>query len=172
MINILAKGKLDEWLYEQGLPADVIKAQSNVFNEIDSLIGLLLTEKLTIEQLKTKAWTLHQWLHFINNLPRKLSVDFLIKLDQRFALSQTKNAEIAHAWFLLAINNNYEAIMPAVESYLITIGRRKLIVPLYKALLNAKSNNADKRLHWVKSVYKKAKPGYHQLAQGSIEKLF
>ena len=54
-----------------------------------------------------------------------------------------------------------------LESYMIEIGRRKLIVPLYKALLDDKKN-----LKLVTSIYNKARPGYHPLAQGTIDALF
>ena len=44
------------------------------------------------------------------------------------------NSEIAHVWFRLAIANRYMAAYPAMERYMIRIGRRKLIVPLYRDL--------------------------------------
>ena len=169
--NVIDSDKLDEWLFEQGLPADSPKPKSSVFSDIDIQIGKLLTKRITLQSLPTKNWTVHQWLHFINNLPRKLSLDFLKKLDSTFLLTQSKNAEIAHAWFLLAITNNYQGIMPTLEKYLIDIGRRKLIVPLYRALLIEGEFDLVKRRAWVASIYQKAKPGYHQLAQRSVEKL-
>ena len=48
-----------------------------------------------------------------------------------------------------------------------SIGRRKLIVPLYRALLQKEQN-----LEFVQTIYKKARPGYHPLAQGTIDGLF
>ena len=51
-----------------------------------------------------------------------------------------------------------------MSKYLISIGRRKLIVPLYKALAETPAGKA-----WALEVYEKARPGYHGLAQGTID---
>jgi hypothetical protein len=51
-----------------------------------------------------------------------------------------------------------------MADYLESIGRRKLIVPLYKEL--AKS---AKGKQWAQGVYEKARPGYHPLAQGTVD---
>jgi hypothetical protein len=51
-----------------------------------------------------------------------------------------------------------------MATYLESIGRRKLIVPLYKEL--AKSAQGKE---WAQAVYKKSRPGYHPLAQGTVD---
>jgi leukotriene-A4 hydrolase len=53
-------------------------------------------------------------------------------LDAAFNLTNSTNAEVAHAWYLLALRSGYDAVYPAMGKYLESIGRRKLIVPLYK----------------------------------------
>ena len=58
----------------------------------------------------------------------------LSALDRRLKLTDSPNAEIAHVWFRLAIANRYTAAYPAMERYMVRIGRRKLIVPLYRDL--------------------------------------
>jgi len=88
-------------------------------------------------------------------------------LDQAFNLTTSTNAEIAHAWYLLAIKVGYKHVYPQMDTYLTAIGRRKLIVPLYKALIETPEGKA-----WALNVYKKARPGYHGLAKGTIDALF
>ncbi len=88
----------------------------------------------------------------------------MAELDKAFNLTNTSNAEVAHAWYLLAIKAGYKAVYPAMEKYLISIGRRKLIVPLYKQLAETTQGMA-----WAKKVYLKARPGYHGLAQGTVD---
>jgi hypothetical protein len=51
-----------------------------------------------------------------------------------------------------------------MSEYLIAIGRRKLIVPLYKELSQTAQGKA-----WALKVYQQARPGYHGLAQGTID---
>ncbi len=57
-------------------------------------------------------------------------------------------------------------MLPALERYLISIGRRKLILPLYREL--AKTPDG---LAFARKVYQQARPGYHPLAQGSVDEI-
>ncbi|NRA61729.1 MAG: leukotriene A4 hydrolase C-terminal domain-containing protein, partial [Psychrobium sp.] len=71
---------------------------------------------------------------------------------------------IAHAWYLLSLRAGYDAIYVPLKAYLIEIGRRKLIVPLYKKLAESQKGKV-----WAQQVFKIARPGYHPLAQGSVD---
>ena len=88
----------------------------------------------------------------------------MMSLDKAFDLTNSTNAEIAHVWYLLSVRAGYKVVYPAMAKYLKSIGRRKLIVPLYKEL----AKNAESKA-WAIEVYQQARPGYHSLAQGSIE---
>ena len=162
--GIVSDKELNEWIYEQGLPSFTPKPRSDAFVKIDSYISQWTSAQLELAQIPTKAWTLHEWLHFINNLPLSISNERMSNLDQAFNLTNSTNAEVAHAWYLLALRSGYDVVYPAMATYLESIGRRKLIVPLYKEL--AKS---AKGKEWAQAVYKKARPGYHPLAQGTVD---
>lgn len=162
--NIVSDQEINEWIYEQGLPSYVPKPTSTAFTLIDDEISVFTSNEMTVAQLPTAKWTLHEWLHFLNNLPLTISSDKMTALDKAFNLTQSKNAEIAHAWYLLSLKVGYDAVYPAMEKYLIAIGRRKLIVPLYKQLAETAKGKA-----WAKKVYMKARPGYHGLAQGTVD---
>ena len=86
------------------------------------------------------------------------------ELDQAFGLTNSTNNEIAHSWLLIAIRNHYRAALPRLREYLIGIGRRKLIVPLYRALMTQ-----DWGQEFARDTYASARPGYHPLAQGTID---
>jgi hypothetical protein len=73
------------------------------------------------------------------------------------------NSEVAHVWYRLAIANRYAAAYPAMERYMIRIGRRKLIVPLYRDLAAYPEGLAR-----AKKIYAKARDGYHPLAQTTV----
>jgi len=162
--NIVNDQEIHEWIYEQGLPSYVPKPTSNAFTLIDNEILAFTANEITVAQLPTAKWTLHEWLHFLNNLPLTVSTEKMAALDKAFNLTLSKNAEIAHAWYLLSLKVGYDAVFPAMEKYLISIGRRKLIVPLYKQLAETEKGKA-----WAKKVYLKARPGYHGLAQGTVD---
>lgn len=162
--NIVSMEEINEWIFEQGLPSYVPKPKSNAFTTIDQQISDYIGDQLTLAELPTTEWTVHQWLHFINNLPLNITQSKMFELDSKYGLTKSKNAEIAHAWYLLALRTGYQAIYPAMEEYLIGIGRRKLIVPLYMTLAESEKGKA-----WAQRVYQIARPGYHPLAQGTVD---
>jgi len=162
--NIVSDEEIYEWIYEQGLPSYVPKPTSSAFSIIDEKIAQWLSDEAALTQLPTSKWTLHEWLHFINNLPLEINVERMVSLDNAFDLTRSKNAEIAHAWYLLSVRVGYDVVYPAMSEYLIAIGRRKLIVPLYKELAQTEQGKA-----WALKVYQKARPGYHGLAQGTVD---
>ena len=162
--NIVSDAVVNEWIYEQGLPSYVPKPTSTAFSTIDQQISQWLTDEITLKQIPTANWTLHEWLHFINNLPTDVKVNRMSLLDNAFDLTNSNNAEIAHAWYLLSIKAGYDVVYPAMAEYLKGIGRRKLIVPLYKELAQTEQGKT-----WALKVYKKARPGYHGLAQGTVD---
>jgi aminopeptidase N len=162
--GIVSDNEINEWIFKAGLPSYAPQPTSNAFTLIDEQIQQLSKDEITLAQLTTAQWTLHEWLHFINNLPLDIKHERMVNLDKAFDLTNSNNAEIAHAWYLLSIRAGYNEVYPAMAIYLKDIGRRKLIVPLYKELAkNAKSKA------WAIEVYRQARPGYHGLAQGTVD---
>ncbi|WP_448547202.1 M1 family metallopeptidase [Thalassotalea fusca] len=162
--GVVSNQELNEWIYGQGLPSFVPRPKSDAFLNIDKLIHGFVADTITISDIPTQQWTVHEWLHFINNLPLNLTLDKMNALDAAFNLTKSSNAEIAHAWYMLALSAGYEKVYPAVAEYLESIGRRKLIVPIYKKLAEDPERKA-----WVTDVYNEARPGYHPLAQGTVD---
>jgi leukotriene-A4 hydrolase len=64
------------------------------------------------------------------------------------------------------VRAGYEAAEPALEKFLLHVGRRKFLVPLYRALLAT----ADGRSR-ARAIYVKARPNYHSVATGTIDAL-
>ncbi|HCM47052.1 MAG TPA: aminopeptidase [Colwellia sp.] len=162
--NIVSDSEINEWIFNVGLPSYAPQPTSNAFKVIDKQINQLVANELTLTQLPTKQWTLHEWLYFINNLPLDTSLERMTNLDKKFNLTNSTNAEITHAWYLLSVRAGYKDVYPAMATYLKSIGRRKLIVPLYKELAKTAENKA-----WAIEVYQQARPGYHGLAQGTVD---
>ncbi|MFT5451147.1 MAG: leukotriene-A4 hydrolase [Enterobacterales bacterium] len=163
----VSDNEITTWLTEPLMPISTPKPTSDVFTNVTKNINSWLSNDTSLKQIPTKNWTVHEWLFFINNLPKDIELERLIELDKQYQLTESGNNEIAHAWLLLNIIKNNPAVNTRLESYLVSIGRRKLIVPLYAALLE---DNA--KLAFTQSIYDKARPGYHPLAQGTIDALF
>jgi leukotriene-A4 hydrolase len=164
--GIVSNEQVKQWIYGTGLPQGTPEPTSDAFNQVQQHMDSWLSGKTTLATLPTAGWTVHEWLYFINNLPLNIAPEQMAQLDAAFNLTQSGNAEIAHAWYLLALKTNYQEIAAPLEQYLINIGRRKLIIPLYKQLASSAEGMA-----FARAVYAKARPGYHPLAQGSVDEL-
>ena len=69
-----------------------------------------------------------------------------------------------HAMTTGEISNRHAAAYPAMERYMIRIGRRKLIVPLYRDLAATPEG-----LSLAARIYARAREGYHPMAQATVD---
>ena len=164
-------GKIDaaflaSWIDGTGLPADAELVQSDKLARVDAQRMRWEQGSLATDALQTSGWTVQEWLHFLNRATRPQPVARLQELDRRFQLTASRNAEIAHSWFRLALASGYPGLEPALESYLTSIGRLKLIEPLYEDLLQTPQGAA-----FARRVYAQARPGYHAIAQRRLDRL-
>lgn len=159
--------RIKQWIYGSGLPKNHPVPVSNAFVLVDQQRVAWLKGQLPANQLEVTGWTVHQWLHFLNNLPEQLSHKQLKQLDSAFNLTHSTNNEIAHSWLLLVVKNDYQPAFERLESYLISIGRNKLVKPLYRELSTTRKGQI-----FGKRVFNIAKPGYHPLTVKANEKYF
>ena len=171
--NLLAKypGKVNmeqvyAWIYEPGLPATAIIPPAGVFAEVEKARDLWLAGKLRADKIDTASWSTQDWLFFLNNMPDKLSAKQMRQLDAAFGLTEIGNNEIAHSWLRIAIRNNYKPAWPRLEQYLLSIGRNKLIKPLYQDLAKT-----DEGMAFARRVFEQARPGHHPLTVFVISKI-
>ncbi len=151
----LTLAEVQAWIETPGIPANAVLPHSDVFVRVDAQRDAWLQGKRTAKQLETAKWTTQEWLHFLDNMPATLAADRLRELDQAFDLTASTNAEIAHSWLKDSIRANYAPAWPRLEQYLTSIGRRKLVKPLYDELL--RTPDGTRR---AQQIYAKARPLY------------
>ena len=155
---------VSEWIYEPGLPASARRPASDVFDRLEGQASRWIGGEIAATDLDTAEWTTFEWLHFLGVLPEEVSLGRLGELDRAYELTESGNAEIAHQWLLIAIRNSYRPADSRLERYLVEIGRRKLILPLYAALAETPAG-----LSRARSIYDRARPGYHPISSDSID---
>ncbi|WP_411818124.1 M1 family metallopeptidase [Hyphococcus sp. DH-69] len=163
--DAVTEAEINEWIYQPGFPDSIEKPQSEAFNKVDAQINAWMGGG-DVDGLETSAWTTHEWLYFIAQLPESLTPEQMAALDERFQLSTSQNAEIANAWYLRAINAGYEPAFEPLDAFLMRVGRGKFIYRLYAALIE------NGRRDWAEEVYDRARPGYHPIAQRRIDDIF
>jgi len=161
--GIVTRDQVLAWENAPGIPADAVLPVSSAFQPVDDaraawLGGTLAAKKFGLD------WVSQQWLYFLDNMPDTLSAKQLEELDKAYGFTRSQNAEIEHSWLEIVIRNNYQPSYARLEEYLKTIGRHKLIAPLYVDLMKTPAGTA-----FAKRVYAKARPGYHPETEKQID---
>jgi len=154
----LSKQRIEQWIFQPGIPEGAPMPESDAFSVVDQSRSDWLAGKIQANEIDSEKWVVHQWLYFLNNMPEKLSQQQLADLDKTFALSNSKNNEIAHSWLLISVKNWYQPAFTRLHDYLTSIGRNKLVKPLYKALSQTPEGKV-----MAQRAFTEAKAGYHPL---------
>jgi leukotriene-A4 hydrolase len=157
--------KIDKWVYEPGLPSNVVSVKSPLFGQVENQLDTFLISG-NPSTIDTTNWTTHQWLHFLRKMPDTLSIAQMTALDKAFGFTKTGNSEIAAEWFILSIQNGYTQADPAIEQFLIRVGRRKFLTPIYGALI--KTDAGKQR---ALEIYAKARPNYHSVSINTLDEM-
>ena len=165
----LASGvDVDQWIYQAGLPKDAPEPKSDAFTKVEALAKDCIDRKIGANGIyaRSRKWTTQEWLHFLKSLPTDWSPAKMGELDRVLKFTESGNSEIAFQWLLMSIKNGYAAAYPRLEEFLIGIGRRKFVKPLYAELVKTPAGRTR-----AESIYQKARPGYHPITQASIDEL-
>ncbi len=157
---------IDEWIYGAGIPDNCPQVVSTLFNAVESNLEQFYLTNDVKKSIHAENWTTHEWLHFIRHLKPGTTPEQMAMLDDEFHLTQSGNSEVAAIWFERSINFGYDKIDKELEAFLVKIGRRKFLMPLYTALA-ATPEGKEKAI----AIYKKAKPNYHYVSYNSIDEL-
>jgi leukotriene A-4 hydrolase/aminopeptidase len=180
--TLAAKVPVDEWINQPGIPASAPRPTSPAFGNVEGLARRWLDGKMPAAQIPIAKWTTQERLHFLKfvqdtvsagsdpggagsgSRPSADAADRMAELDRAFHLTRSGNSEIAFQWLLMSIRNRYEPAYPRLEEFLLSVGRRKFIRPLYQEL--AKTPEGRQR---ALAIYRRARPTYHPIAVTSID---
>ena len=154
-----------KWIFEEGLPDNCPIITSTKFETVESELAKWKNGG-EAKEIASSDWVTPQWLHFINLINNTLNQKQMHELDAAFGFTLSGNSEIKAAWFEKVIPNNYKGLGNSVEDFLVEVGRRKFLTPIYKAIL--KSNGG---LPAAKAIYAKARPNYHAVSRESMDAL-
>ncbi len=152
----------ESWIYGPGVPENCPVVESQKFEMVDNA----LNDWMQNATWNDNDWSTHEWLHFINNIPNEVSVDQLRDLDSKTQLTQSGNCEIQAAWYEVAIRQGYAEANDSIQNFLVNVGRRKFLTPLYKALIEVDTSKTRAR-----EIYALARPNYHSVSTQTMDKL-
>jgi leukotriene-A4 hydrolase len=155
---------LDAWLHGTGVGPASPPISAEPFARVDAVADAFArgADPATLEVAEFGA---HQWLRLLRAIPADLPVDRIADLDRAHRLTETGNAEILTQWLQIAIRHGHRSADARLEEFLLSVGRRKFLLPLYQSLLTA--GRKDEAL----AIYRRARSGYHPITQRSLDEL-
>jgi aminopeptidase N len=160
----VSEAEFDAWLYQPGVPDTAPQVISSRLAAVDAAREAWQAGAGLPEPAVTAAWSTQEWVHFLEGLPQALDPGQLAALDAEYQFTGTPNPEIAQRWYPLTVRSGYTTARPALAEFLGRVGRRKLVMPIYKALAATPDG-----LAFAREVFAKARPALHPITVGSIE---
>ncbi|MBK9753881.1 MAG: M1 family metallopeptidase [Nannocystis sp.] len=159
---------LELWLTSPGLLPDAPQARAPGLDAVATAAASFARGETPAKKLPTRTWSPQHWIYFLRSLPLTASnaVALLDQLDAAFQLGASSNYEVLAQWLLLAATHDYRPADARLERFLVEVGRRKYLTPIYEALLA--SPTGQPRAH---EIYAKARPAYHPITQRSLDAL-
>ena len=158
------KIKLNDWIYKPGIPSNIITPVSEDFNNIDNIQKTW--RKDGVKELSQKIKSTNEKQHFIDYLPKDLTLQEMTNIDKEFNFTNGGNFVVRRQWFIQAIQHQYKAAYPAIEQFLTSYSRTGSLTPLYKEMIKTPEGKT-----WAKQIYTKAKSGYHATTVQAVESL-
>jgi hypothetical protein len=160
----LPEAELAAWLDGDGVPAGAVPAASARLAAIDAARASWLAKGGALPPPGAGPWGALERIHFLDGLPKTLPRAELAALDAAFALMRTPNAELALRWYPLAIRSGYAEARPAIAELLERVGRRRIVLPIYRAFAATPEG-----LAFARATFARAKLGYHPITAASVE---
>ena len=176
---------VEEWIYKENIPFNCIQINSSRFRKMNRLAKQFASGRdifhkkgvfekpygsnnteLVFKQIKRKDFTTQEWMEFIRKLPQKMDTKKLALADKYLDFTHWGNTEVLLEWYLLCIRSDYQTAFPSIKEFLIRIGRRKYLSPIYKELCKTKKNK-----EWAREVYNEAQINYHSISRSTIHKI-
>jgi leukotriene-A4 hydrolase len=159
----LEKARASEWLHGTGIPENGPRPRSPRLEAIEALGGQSPPEDLA------RSWKPTEWALYLESVPRPAPHRLCEDLDRRFSLSRSTNYEVLVAWLALAVESDYEAVLPRVETVLGEVGRMKFLKPLYAALAR-RPRTRDLARSWLARYEAHYHPIARQVVEGVLRK--
>ena len=156
---------LTAWIDGAGLPDNCPDVYSERIEKVDNAVAKWAEGGLNTSDIPWSEWLYQERYRFLKSIPASVTVEKLDELNVTFKVSGTGNNEVLFAWLEQSILKQHTASYPRLESFLINVGRRKFLTPLYKALLETGQTQM------AKDIYEKARPNYHSVSTGTMDEL-
>ncbi|HEX7338494.1 MAG TPA: M1 family metallopeptidase [Rhodanobacteraceae bacterium] len=158
--------EVEEWVYEDGIPANAPLPDSVIFDAIDEAREAFLAGTLEAAALQADGWNTQEWMYFLDRLPEESPLAKIRALDDAWHLTGTPNAEIGMRWYRRAIRAGDTSVWDAADEHMTRIGRVYLTLPVYHAYARTPAG-----LPHAREVFARVRSHYHPLTQSSVQRM-
>ena len=166
--------KLDEWVYQPGLPSNAVAPVSDAFAPVDAAALAFFRDRGPASAIPCSGWNTQQRQRFLNWRPEGLraGADWLrpaqlADLENTLNLANEGNAELTFGWLQIALAHRYQPAVTTAERFLTHQGRRKFVLPLFTTLWA----EGDWGRMIARRIYAEARPLYHPVTSGSVDQV-
>jgi leukotriene-A4 hydrolase len=163
---------MDAWIYQPGMPSNFIAPTSDAFVPVDAAAQAVFVRGDDPATVPWSQWNTQQRQRFLAWRPEGLQAgqDWLTEtqltaLDRALNLSAEGNGEVRFAWLQIALAHRHEPAVASAEAFLLGMGRRKFVLPLFTTLWN----EGDWGRPIATRLYAQARPLYHPVTTGSVD---
>ncbi|MDI1255337.1 MAG: leukotriene A4 hydrolase C-terminal domain-containing protein [Flavobacterium sp.] len=148
------KIQMEKWVYQPDIPSNITIPVSEDFAAIDKIQQEW--RKMGVKGLSRKIKSTNEKQHFIDYLPKEITVAEMTAIDTEFNFTKDGNFVIKRQWFVIAIRQHYTIAYPAIEQFMIATSRTGSLMTLYKEMVKSAEGKT-----WAKKIFEQAKSGYH-----------
>jgi leukotriene-A4 hydrolase len=159
----ISPAELDAWLHQPGIPGFAEHARSSAFGIVDAARIAWSAEGRLPPASITSGWSTQAWTHFLDGLPATVAPERMAALDAAYHFTGSPNGELAQRWYPLAVRSGSHPPDAAMAQFLEHVGRRKLIMPTYEALVKTPEG-----LRFAQRVFARARAGYHPITTATV----
>ena len=159
---------LDRWLTSPGLLPDAPQPRSAALEKVAADAIAVARGQFAPKKLDTRGYGPMHWIYFLRALPLTEvdAVRVLGAVDAAFHFTDSSNNEVLGEWLILTSAHDYRAADVRLERFLLSVGRRKYLTPIYGALQRTAGGQQIAR-----AVYPRARPGYHAITRRTLDAL-
>ena len=156
---------VSSWVDGQGLPSNCPQVASARIERVDATLDAWVKGQIDSESLPWNEWLYQERYRFLSNLPDDTPSDRLAELDAAWSIGSTGNNEVLFAWLEQSVRSQYRPAYDRLRSFLVNVGRRKFLTPIYSAMLETSQRQL------AEDIYQEARPNYHSVATGTMDEL-
>ncbi len=163
--DLRASVNVAAWVDGQGLPDNCPKVSSSRIESVDATLQGWVDGSVASADLPWDSWMYQERYRFLSNLPDDTKAGRLAELNAAWGINETGNNEVLFAWLEQSIRSRHKPSYDRLRSFLVKVGRRKFLTPLYKALVDS-----DQKALAL-DIYREARGNYHSVATGTMDEL-